>query len=110
MPLVHKIDRARGHFWLLDASAGGRGNITFCSGGTGGEWYISVRDQGPRLHDALSRRLGHNAGPPEGDESLNQSILEMLREVFGDRSESPFGEIKRFLTDEGIVWKGDSWS
>ena len=111
-PVSHKIElyRASGHFWLLDASAGGRGNVTFCSGGTGPEWYIYVRDQGPRLHTILSKKLGYEGDIPEDDDDLNRSILEMLSEMFGGRSKNPFSEIERFLTDEGVVWKGDFWS
>ena len=112
IPLAQKIElyRASGHFWLLDVTAGGRGDITFCSGGTGPEWYIYVRDQGPRLHAVLSNQLGHEREIPMDDAELNRSILEMLGEMFSGRSENPFEEIKRFLTDKGIAWKADFWS
>ena len=105
--------RVPGH-WLTDASIGAESGLSICSGDSSAEWYVKVgRGDLSRLLAALkTRRDGQTAAtgsgvkgtPPDLDE-----IMALLLELFGKGDNSPFGDIKQFLADSGIPWKGDFW-
>ena len=95
---------------ITDVSIQYNGGVAIGSGGVGGEYYtIIAAEDRPHLLSALAEACGRSIPDDAADESTGVITLALFEELFGEAETDPYVDIKNFLTEQGVRFKGSYW-
>ncbi len=91
---------------ITDVGVRYNGEIAIGSGGAGGEFYTRIpAHERAKLFSALAEACGRSLA----EESSDEGMLTLFKELFGNMDADPYTKIREFLTAKKITFQGEYW-
>jgi hypothetical protein len=95
---------------IADVGIQYNGEIAVGTGGDAGEYYLRIPEaQRPRLLSALAAAAGKNLSEKMKGEASDEALLFLFAQLFGNKTEDPYNDIKEFLSANNVHFKSDYW-
>lgn len=98
---------------ITDVTVQYKGEIAVGSGGVGGEHYLRIpAEERPELLAALlnaCRNVPNESMPHFAKTASDETMMELFGELFSNTNQDPYVDIRRFLTANNVVFKGEYW-
>ncbi len=98
---------------ITDVTVQYKGEIAVASGGVGGEHYLRIpAEERLKLQAALldaCRDVPNESMPHFEKTASDETMMELFGELFGNTNQDPYVDIRRFLTANNVVFKGEYW-